>query len=423
MDPHLGGDVLVPEAGLFPEMMQQLPVSTGFARTSSTIYQEDSSSESAEAPLRPRHRVRKGLPRDDAIELRNADLAHWNNDYITNMMAEDRAKLHRRASRLAKKNAQFWVYGSGIGHTGSSFGNVTFQSPLDMFAGDALMQTLTGIANPVAGRKRSRDGESQGSDSEARRVRPRDIQEEHGSRGAQLPVDDEAMAIFGGEVNFGHFGFQTMLSYQQDIEFGREAQPVLEDQSFPWNVSTGLGGSRPGSVVRGHGIPSSAGGFTASAGRPSSVSAVGGVPSSLDRRISRIPSASPLVGRGPQRYSSLELPVHGDDDELLGGQDITMSNAEEEFQLYGPVAGVSTQVANFLEFVKTDIAGKIIDGDEDAQQSVLFEDLLPVSQHSKIVAAEAFHHVLALATKGLIDVQQDLAFGPITLGLPFGGVD
>lgn len=188
-------------------------------------------------------------------------------------------------------------------------------------------------------------------------------------------------------------------------------------------------------MTRGHRVPSSAGGFLTSAGRPSSVSVVGGVPGSMDRRISRIPSASPLVGRGPQRYSSLELHIDDGEGELLGGHDVSMSNAEDEFQLYGPAAGVSTQVAaesqwmratldqesnNFLEFVRNDIAAKAADVDDEAPRSVFFDNLLPTSQHSHIVAAQAFHHVLALATKGLIDVQQDLAYGRISLGLPSG---
>lgn len=184
-------------------------------------------------------------------------------------------------------------------------------------------------------------------------------------------------------------------------------------------------------MARGHGIPSSAGGFSLSAGRQSSISALRG---SVDRRISRIPSASPLIGRGLQRGSSLELPTHDrDDDELLGGQDISLSHAEDEFQLYGPAAGVSTQVAaesqwmratldqesnNFLEFVKAYIAQKVADTDRESHRSVHFQDLLPAAQHSKIVAAQAFHHVLSLASKGLIDVQQDLVYGPITLSLP-----
>lgn len=197
-------------------------------------------------------------------------------------------------------------------------------------------------------------------------------------------------------------------------------------------------------MVRGYGFPSSEGGFPTSAGRLSSLSAIGVVPGSLGRRVSRITSASPLTGRGLERYSSLELPTREDDNELAGGHNVSNLSAADEFHLYGPAAGVNTQVAaesqwmratldqesqNFLEFVKTEIASKTINNDRDEpdplgaelpQRSVFFEELLPASRHSKIVAAQAFHHVLALATKELMVVQQDVAYGPICLFLRKG---
>lgn len=195
-------------------------------------------------------------------------------------------------------------------------------------------------------------------------------------------------------------------------------------------------------MARGFDFPSSAG-FTAS-GRGASSVIAGGQPSSLDRRASRITSASPLLGRGLERYSSLELPAQEDEDELSGGHDLPSSRATDNFQLYGPAAGVSTQTAaesqwmratldhessNFLEFLKAEFERKMASVEEEGQEStgvnvlrnsIVLEELLPPSQHTKVVAAQALHHVLALATKGLIAVQQDLAYGPITLGLLAG---
>ena len=211
----------------------------------------------------------------------------------------------------------------------------------------------------------------------------------------------------------------------------------LEDQSFPWNVSSALG-SRHGSVARGHGFASSVGGFPTSAGQPSSLPGVGGAaPSSLDRRASRIPSASPLDSRGRGRYSSLELPPHEDEDELLGGRLNSGDQALDDFQLYGPAAAVDTQIAaqstlnqeahNFLEFLKTEISAipaptnedeDELSGDGQPRTSVQFEQLLPPARHTRVVASQALHHILALATKSLINVKQMEAFGPIDLSLP-----
>lgn len=211
---------------------------------------------------------------------------------------------------------------------------------------------------------------------------------------------------------------------------------------MPWNISSAIG-SRQGSIARGRGFAGSIGGFPSSAGAPGSLPPVGGA-GSLDRRAGRIPSASPLVGRGPQRYSSLEIPPGEDDDELLGGRHIPDDQAVDDFQLYGPAAAVDTQTAgqsqwmratlnqeanNFLEFVKAEITATPahasddedeLSGDGLSRSSVSFERLLPPTQHSKIVAAQALHHLLALATKSLITVRQDSPYGSIDLSLAAG---
>lgn len=228
------------------------------------------------------------------------------------------------------------------------------------------------------------------------------------------------------------------------IEIGRHAPAPLEDPSFPWNVSSALG-SRQGSMARGRGFASSVGGFPTSAGAPSTLPGAGdGRQSSLDRRASRVPSASPLVGRGRERYSSLEIAIREDDDDLLGGPTNSSDHAGDDFQLYGPGAAVDTQTAansqwikatldheahNFLDFVKAQIDAIIAPADEDEDElsgdgqsgaAVFFEDLLPPTEHSKVVAAQALHHILALATKTLIIVRQDHPYGPINLTLPAG---
>ena len=211
---------------------------------------------------------------------------------------------------------------------------------------------------------------------------------------------------------------------------------------MPWNISAAVG-SRQGSIGRGHHLASSFSGFPTSAGARSSLLSVGGA-GSLGRRTSRIQSASPLVGRGRQRYSSLEVPPGQNDDELLGGRSISDDQAIENFQLYGPAAAVDTQTAgqsqwmrvtlnqeanNFLEFVKAEITAVPTFGSDDedelsgnglSKSSVSFERLLPPTQHSKIVAAQALHHLLALATRSLITVRQESPYGSIDLSLPAG---
>ena len=214
---------------------------------------------------------------------------------------------------------------------------------------------------------------------------------------------------------------------------------------MPWNTTASALGSRAGSIARGQvgpigGGPSSIGGFASSAGGSD-----GQVPGSHDRR-SRLTSASPLLGRGRERFSSLDLPIPEAEDEVgPGGASI---DPLDNFQLYDPVAGVSTQTAlgsqwmratldaesnNFLEFVRSELAnrppvvrGAEGEGAEDevaageegvGAKKMLFEELLPPARHPKIVAAQALLHVLALATKALITVSQSVDYGPIKLGI------
>lgn len=422
--PRIDDDIVLPDAEAFPETAHQAPAGPGILGSSSDVHREHASPESAEAPLQRKHRASKTLPVDDERqEFHSTDLTQWTTDYLANMAEATAAKMSHKAPFLAKKNAAFWVRGAGIGSVGAGLGSSKLQSPLDMFAGDAIMEALTGVKISTAGQKRGRDDEEESdSDSEARRVRIRDGDGDQIGRGDELILDENGTMI---------------LSANDGVEIGRHAPPALEDPSMPWNISSAIG-SRQGSVVHGRGFAGSIGGFPTSAGVPSSL------PLSLDRRASRIPSASPLVGRGRQRYSSLELPPGEDDDELLGGRHMSDDQALDDFQLHGPAAAIDTQTAgqsqwmratldreanNFLEFVKAEITALPAHASDDEDElsgdrlptfSVSFERLLPPTQHSKVVAAQALHHLLALATKSLITVRQDSPYSSIDLSLPAG---
>ena len=194
--------IILPEAKAFPEMVPQIPAGSSFLRSSSAVPEAGESSESAEAPHRRKTREPKELTMDMTQELRNADLAQWNNNYIANMTSAARSKSQHRAPALSKKNATFWVFGSGIGGAGSGIGSSKLASPLDMFAGDQLMQALTGKEMSTAGKKRPRTEEGDNeSDSEERRVRMRESDGEQVGRGQEIILDeDDAMGMMGSEV-------------------------------------------------------------------------------------------------------------------------------------------------------------------------------------------------------------------------------
>lgn len=189
-------DLILPQAEAFPPIA---PRTLGVV-----VAGDESSSEAAVAPQKRKRREPKALPVDQSQELRNTDLANWNNDYIANMNNAKKSKMQHKATAIAKQNAAFYVFGAGIGGIGASTGVSNIRGPLvDMFAGEALLQALTGIATPTTARKRDNDEvEGDESDSEARRIRMRLGDEEMGrTQGLNLD-DDDAMILPGSEVTF-----------------------------------------------------------------------------------------------------------------------------------------------------------------------------------------------------------------------------
>ena len=173
-----------------------------------------------------------------------------------------------------------------------------------------------------------------------------------------------------------------------------------------------------------------------------------GGPPSLGRRGSRFTTPSPLLaksGHMPRlsRVSSFEIMTQphildsGQDDELpeFDDPEMGMRGASEttDFELYVPAAPVPSQQAaqsqwmketlekeshNFLLFLDARINEQIEateDIDSPAASCITLDELLPPSTNTQMVAAQALLHVLALATKDLIEVIQTEVFGQITL--------
>lgn len=395
-------------------------------RASSSVHAPEESSETAEAPQR-RVRQPKAIKPDQRTELSNRDLTDWNQNYLANMAAALTARQNHTSHFEAKKNAEFWVLHQGIGNIASNFGGDQTPHPLAIFSGQSLWDLLRGVP---AGRKRTRSGSSAGDGEEdegARRVRTRTASQEEVARG-----EDGDGVMFGDDDG---------LIQDDDIniesEVGREAPPSLPDHSsgMPWNISASRHSSAQplgsGLVPR---LSSSVGGL------PGGMEL--GPPSSVGRRGSRLTSASPLLGRGPSfsRVGSQEASRLTSNEEEFGDLDaqLGLEGADADFELYGPSAIVDTQTAaqsqwiaatleneayNFLTFVSTKIqegADEEHDDDEgDIQgaKKITFEALLPPTLNSQAVGAQGLLHVLALATKGLLEVHQAEPFGQIDIAV------
>ena len=422
----LGNDFnTLPEGEAFPS-------ATGQASDEHTPSESENreTSSTAGAPMRRKRRAARIIPLDQTMELRNSDLSRWNTEYLQNMAEATRIKVQHKAIAQAKRNAEFWIWGSGIGNIGRRFGYSEIKTPLDMFYGDALFEALTGINRATtAGQKRDRDsGIDEATEGESRRIRRRSDEDQVG-RGDDMELDEGVFAPMGDEY----------------VEMPRDAPSALDDQQLfsvmPWNISASIRGS---SVTRGRSaLPS---GFPTSAGGPSSL---GGLLGSLGRRGSRTVSASPLRGRGQsgglEALRSLE-----DEDEfgILGGDFSYLgAGAEDDLDLYADPPLIEPQTSqkvrdaldaegiNFLAFVRDGIQEKrkrlreeleagFLQAEAAADlDEVLFEELLPPLTNMRAVAAQALLHTLALATKGLLTVRQDEHFGEIGLRIVETGTD
>ncbi|KAJ9632807.1 R8 protein [Knufia peltigerae] len=389
-------------------------------------YQEQS--ETAEAPQQ-RVRQVKPLRPDQRTELTNRDLSNWNQNYLANMDEAYKAKQNQKSHREAKKKAEFWVMEQGIGNVATSFGADREPHPLAMFSGQSLWDLLKGV--PI-GVKRSRSGsetDEDGDDEEARRVRARTTSDEGVARGHDVGGDG---FVFGDDDDVPMFPSDN---FNPESEVGRQAPSSLPDRSsgMPWNVSASRHSSAQplgsGLVAR---LSSSVGGL------PGGMEL--GPPSALGRRGSRLTSASPLLGRGSgaSRIGSPSLLTSNTEDEFadLDAQ-LGLGTDVEDFELYGPAADVDTQTAqqsswiamaleneanNFLSFVKTKINEQPRDQGEvgestEMSNGITFEELLPPTQNSYIVGAQGLLHVLALVTRGLLEVTQGEPFGDIEISV------
>lgn len=369
-------------------------------------------------PRQPKKRKHGAISADETTHVSRVEFRDWNAGYI-NRIKEAQDAPHSVHFTKAKKNAYNLVFGMGIGNVGIFHGILAPDHELaDLFAGENLMERVLGLGEEdsvaVQGNRRRsasvafESEEEDGGDD--RRVRPRveeeavDVAREHdqqaGQQDAQI-LDDDAMVVFDDE--------QDLLP-----EAGRErAGSALSDHrrssNAPWN--------RPPSAV-----PSSAA-KNAETGRH----AVEG---------------SPLVGRGSilqpsdAKFSEGVAPAFGSE----GFAPVQSDGANDlySYSEFGAAAGVSTQEANTSQFMRQAldregrnflgfVEGVAADrGQQDAEDENLrwvdFDGLFEAQDKTKAVVAQAFLHVLTLATKNQIKVAQDgvedqVPWGEIRVGV------
>ncbi|GFF46437.1 hypothetical protein IFM58399_07796 [Aspergillus lentulus] len=403
--PVLNGDTSMPQA---PEVQHPEEV--------------ENASETREAPMCRTRRIPKAVATDTQTALRNTELAQYNNEYVQNMAAALKQKLRNKVPTQAKKNAEFWVLGQGIGSVGVGLGTSHVQHPLNFFSGETLYASLTCVERSKKRKGSPSTTEDSGADSETRRVRRREESEELGRGGL----------------------FQDENNLHDDVEIGRHASSVLRDDSsqMPWNITASVRSSRLGlsatSIFRGFGSISD---FSARGMRDSAASvpplAVPG------RARSRLTSASPLAGRGFQYdLEGLAIPGTQEDDvdfiedvDLAGYLQSELdvgTNAEPKDETYGKRAAfrdrlmkssMDQESLNFLEFINLQLeepaqgsaeqdtvhetGADFLRLDASDGKKVAFSTLLPPETTSRTVATHGLMHILTLATKGFLSVYQE----------------
>lgn len=196
------GDLIQAEARPFSSRHQadnadvtQPPRST----SSSQPVEGTSASTALSAPQR-RAPAPKLIQPDANTGLSNSQLRQWDESYRDHMSVAVAAKLPYKSAQQAKKNAEHWVLGRGLGQVFQGFGNHNVSTPLQAFCGDNLLAALLGPQAFSKGRKRARSpSASSGMESEERNVRNRSSVGEQTK--FSTPERELQAAVQGGEAD------------------------------------------------------------------------------------------------------------------------------------------------------------------------------------------------------------------------------
>ncbi|TDZ21091.1 Cationic amino acid transporter 1 [Colletotrichum orbiculare MAFF 240422] len=354
---------------------------------------EEAQSEERVAPAKKRRRVTMAFDKDTSVSI--AIVKNWQTDY-----AEHNERLNGRKRRKvtiaeARDNAYHLVLGRGLFNVGDREGATGLGYPLGQFyAGNGLRDRVFGPPEPGSeapetpsrrGRRRTSD-EAFGEEAQERHVRPKNDDPPEQGR----PSDED--------YDLGH------MFVDDSLEMGMEAAQAMSERMsssmMPWNQ-------------------------TPSVGRGSSIG--GPNPQQAGRQLSSLRGSSlPPFDQLPDLHqsdvgnfpNSQGIPSEQGEGLLDGVQDVSQNESHWSHS--------SRDVASteFLQWVEGEALKTGQVREEDALENrrwVRFEDLVDPDTRGHIVAAQAFYHILALATKSAIRVEQESEnmepFGQIHIGV------
>lgn len=380
---------------------------------------------------------------DQSTMFKNGDLIAWDKRYLDSMDAKIRTQQHQKVVKNSKKTALHFVYGAGLNGVGQGIGSERLAHPLAMFSGAALLGKIIGVPVPAPGavERGTKRKDTSSADEQSPPKRP--------------ALEDEVGRGFG-EDNFIQFNDD----HDPSMEAGRDALSALPDypsSAMPWNKSASLLShrqnlsSRPGSLA---------------GRRLTPASPLGGRGSVLPNDLIGEEDEMIMYGRSDSIVpEQQEFGYGGENGAVNSSQNGVGGAGSPDLELFGAAAAVDTQTAgdsqwvrtvldresnNFFEYVKNTINEEFgteddIDIDElsddfnhngdsgsrtknkgkgkekELKRSVSFEGLFIPNSNSHIVAAQAFYHILTLATKGRIWVRQENGEGQADFE-PFGKI-
>lgn len=379
---------------------------------------------SSDEPQQTKQRKKRTIKRiapDVATHVSREEFKGWSENYIARVV-EARGLHHQVTAAQAKKNAYNLTFGIGIMGIGVLNTIPGLNHPLaQTFAGDELKAIVMGDVDVAA----EEEGEEQ-----ARSSRRRSAEDAFGE-------DDD---VFADRRVRPRIDSAEPESEGQDPQLGRTApeqdSQVIDDPMMMFGDDLPeIGREQPGSAMSDHRRSSNA-----PWNRPSSA-----IPSSIRSQKGREAGVhgvqgSPLLGRGSILAND---PRFNEGDVMSFGYDglehnANAANEHSSLSEFGAAAGVSTQEANTSQFMRNalDREGRNFlgfvervavergehDKEDENRRWVEFDSLFEEQDLTRPVAAQAFLHVLALATKGQITVKQEgveekVAYGNIHVGV------
>ncbi|KAK1701161.1 hypothetical protein BDP55DRAFT_640662 [Colletotrichum godetiae] len=353
-------------------------------------------SDQAVAPSKKRRRI---IKLDNGTQLSRSTLKSWQENYLDNA---ERANKRRKGSAIqAKENAYFFVFGKGIGGVGTYGADFPLA---EMFAGK-------GLGDIVYGPPTEEEREAQTTSPKSRRRRAGDAFGEDGDgnmdRNVRPRVDETPQQ---GRSMDDDIGFEMEVGDDSMPEMGMEAgQPMRDNHSssmMPWAQTPSVG---RGSSVVSH-----------SAQRHSRQK-------SASIRGSSMPPFEPLHdAQQTDDFDALPFDMPASQDLASEGPAGILVDAQQEGENDSQWmrSMLDTASGEFLQWTEEEAkkTGQIKEGDvKKNRRWVEFDDLIEPTKQNHVVAAQAFYHVLSLATKDAITVEQHVAdlqpFGPIRIGI------